>query len=338
MKTIYTLLVVLVSTFYGQSMFAQANMVPNYSFEDNVAFCNGFAGSLWDPMIPDWSTIVVNGSTPDLLRPCMISNWQTPANDAGTQTPSHGVSYAGILGTHSYYTFPNGREYMQVPLIMPLVVGIPYRIQYKASLAETSNGATPLGAALGTSPFAFPSLVAYQAINPLPAYSPAGASYSTPTAITDKLGWTTISFDYTPTVSGLQYLLIGNIDNSTTPTSVPGTGLLGSLGPGAYYYIDEVEVFRINDNPASVGDKYKNTLACSAYPNPANDRVQLSFPFQSKYHIEVRNGLGQTMWNQHVENTDNVLIQTQNWSKGIYVVKVVGPDNSMAMMKLLVQH
>lgn len=323
-------------SFFIKTSHAQVNLVPNYSFEDNVAFCNGFAGSLWDPMIPDWSTVVVTGSTPDLMRPCMISDWQTPTNISGTQTPSHGISYAGLLGTHSYYTFPNGREYMQVPLITPLAVGMPYRIRYKASLAENSNGATPLGMALGSSPFVFPSLVAYQAINPLPASSPVGASYTTTTAISDKLGWTTVSFDYTPTVAGLQYLLIGNIDNTTTPTSVAGIGLAGSAGPGAYYYIDEVEVFRINENPSSVSNY--NTLHCEAYPNPANDKVQLRFPLQENIQVVVTNNLGQTVCRVDGRNTDQVTFDTSLWSNGVYLAKVIGVDKQMAILKLLVQH
>ncbi|MBK9483467.1 MAG: hypothetical protein IPO02_16145 [Bacteroidetes bacterium] len=82
-----------------QTSMAQLNFVPNYSFEDNAAFCNGSPGNLWDPAVPNWNSIIVNGSTPDLYRLCRNNNMQTRSNTAGVQTPAHCNSYAGLLGT-----------------------------------------------------------------------------------------------------------------------------------------------------------------------------------------------------------------------------------------------
>ena len=326
---------IMFTVFAAQS---QTNLVPNYSFEDNAGFCNGVAGSLWNPAVPGWNAIVVNGSTPDLMRPCMAADWQTPNNISGTQSPSHGNSYAGILGTHSYYSFPNGREYMQIQLTNPLSSGVSYRIQYKASLAENSNGATPLGMALGSSPFVFPSLTAYQAINPLPAFSPAGANFSYPTAITDKTAWTTVSFDYTPSVGNLQYLLIGNIDNATQPTPVPGIGLIGSVGPGAYYYIDEVEVFEIHEQPAFLEETISSSLTCKLFPNPASNRIQLQFPFQRRVELLIFNALGILVGQSLGTNTEQITFGTDFLANGVYLIRLSGDHEYRAILKVCVKH
>ena len=336
-KYIYIFATSMLSMFYQTSK-AQPNFVPNYSFEDNAAFCSGSPGNLWDPAVPNWNSIIVNGSTPDLYRPCMNNNMQTPSNGSGIQTPSHGNSYAGLLGTHSYYPFPNGREYIQVQLSAPMAAGIPYRIQYKTSLAEKSNGATSMGMALGTSPFSFPGYTAYQAINPIPAYVPNGAMYNTPQAITDKTNWTLVSFDYTPAVSNIQYLLIGNLNNVTLPLSVPGTGLLGSAGPGAYYYIDEVEVFRIDDHPSDVTDTELHDADLVLSPNPSNEFILLKFPFQTNYQIDLVNSMGQVVMHKKGNNNTNESIPTSQCVNGIYFIRMINADGISIVKKLAITH
>lgn len=310
----------------------QFNFVPNHSFEDNAAFCNGAPGNIWDPAVPNWNSVVVNGSTPDLYRPCMNNNMQIPTNMAGTQTPSDGNSYAGLLGTHSFYPFPNGREYIQVQLSAPLTVGIPYRIQYKTSLAEKSNGATSMGMALGTSLFSFPGYGAYQAINPIPAYVPSGAMYTTPQAITDKTNWTLVTFDYTPAIPNIQYLLIGNLDNVTAPLSVPGDGLVGSMGPGAYYYVDEVQVFRILENPSNILDTDASAFDFLISPNPSKESIQMKFPFQSNFQIEILNSMGQVIFQKEGRNSSSETISTTSWVNGIYFIRMM-TDKRNALIK-----
>ncbi len=321
-----------------QTSMAQLNFVPNDSFEDNAAFCNGSPGNLWDPAVPNWNSIIVNGSTPDLYRPCMNNNMQTPSNTAGVQTPSHGNSYAGLLGTHSYYPFPNGREYIQVQLSAPLIAGIPYRIQYKTSLAETSNGATSMGMALGTSPFSFPNYTAYQAINPIPAYVPNGAIYNTPQAITDKTNWTLVTFDYTPAVSNIQYLLIGNLDNVTMPLSVPGDGLVGSVGPGAYYYIDEVKVIRVDDVATNIMNTERQEADLLLSPNPSNEYIQLTFPFQTHYQIDLINSMGQVVIHQEGNNQTNKTIPTTQCVNGLYFLRMKTADGNSIVKKIVIRH
>lgn len=337
MKKRFQYLIILALCVLQFSLFAQPNLVPNYSFEDNSAFCIGSYGNLWDLAVPNWNTVVVSGSTPDLFRPCMSNNMQTPSNMAGTQTPSHGTSYAGLLGTHSYYPFPNGREYIQVQLTTSLAPGIPYRVQYKTSLAENSNGATSMGVALGTAPFSFPSYSAYQAINPFPSSVPAGAVYVSPNPIVDKTNWVTISFDYTPSISNIQYLVIGNLDNTNQPLSVSGIGLLGSPGPGAYYYIDEVEVYRLNDNPASVFNQENSKVQWMVSPNPAKEFVHISFPNQIKYEIDVFDCLGQVFHHASGLNKSSEFISTSSWSNGIYFVRLIDEQHLSSTQKMIIQ-
>lgn len=321
-----------------QAAVGQFNFVPNHSFEDNAAFCNGAPGNIWDPTFPNWNTIVVSGSTPDLYRPCMNNNMQIPTNVAGSQAPADGNSYAGLLGTHSFYSFPNGREYIQVQLSAPLTVGIPYRIQYKTSLAEKSNGATSMGMALGTSLFTFQGYAAYQAINPIPAYVPSGAMYTTPQAITDKTNWTLVTFDYTPSIPNIQYLLIGNLNNVTAPLSVPGDGLVGSMGPGAYYYIDEVEVFRILENPSNLAEDNESALDLSIFPNPTKECIQMKFPFQLNFQIEIINSMGQVVFHKEGKNASSEIISTNQLVNGMYFVRMRTSDEISVIKKISILH
>ena len=149
----------------------------------------------------------------------------------GNQLPRNGFSYAGII----CMTNPTAeiREFIEVPLISPLIANKKYCIECYVSLGEISK-------------YAIDTIQCYFSNNLitngppctlLPYTAQVDLQNASGTAITDSVGWVRVYGEYTAT-GGEQYLIIGNF-NSDGQTNYVTVNANGNL---AYYFIDDVSV------------------------------------------------------------------------------------------------
>ncbi len=148
----------------------------------------------------------------------------------GAQAPRSGNTMVGFV-----YYMPQVqpcpyREYVQGNLSTPLIAGTSYNISFYVSLADDCKYAVGnIGLKFSTTPVNVGNSCPY---NVVPDVSYNGA------AITDSNGWTKLEFCYTPTVAGLQHMVIGNfLSNAATTVATTG-GFLDF----SYYYLDDVSI------------------------------------------------------------------------------------------------
>ena len=89
------------------------------------------------------------------------------------------------------------------------------------------------------------------------------------------------------------------------------------------------------DDPAQI-------LEISAFPNPANDRLNLSFgrSFQGKVTVTINDLLGQIVYSEIIEDLHlgaTQGISTREFSEGIYMLKVASEKGSVTR-KIIVKH
>lgn len=212
------------------------NLVLNPSFETvNTANlqCSWYTSQgQFNNAISNW-TCPTGGSTDiyhtSLATSCFCSPQSTNGSAVGTQNPRTGNAYVNLV------TYGNGgctpyREYVQGTLSSPLVVGQTYKVEMYVTLADYSNkGTNNIGVKFTTAPVSTTSMCVYSAVPDVNYIGPI---------IVDKTNWTLISLCFTPTVSGLQYLMIGNF-YSDAATSIVNTG--GSQTT-IRYFLDDVSV------------------------------------------------------------------------------------------------
>lgn len=215
------------------------NLVPNPGFESTLA-SPGAAGQ-WNLAQP-WDGL--NGS-PDLyvrgqvglpVLPCDLVD--IPNNAGGFCNERTGNDY--YMGLQ-FDVINNQREYLTIPLTIPLISGDIYRIEFYTQLADSSRFAcSRLGALLtnnipiqpGTGVISFvPQLEAAQ-------------------QITDTSSWVKVSGVY-QAFGGENYVTIGLFRNDTDPLVQKtdyGTKASGcsSIDNSAYYYFDDISVTPVN--------------------------------------------------------------------------------------------
>ncbi len=237
-------------TFFSKEGRSQ-NLVPNPGFETTLGIPTG-AGQ-WNLAQP-WDGI--NGS-PDLyvrgqvslpLIPC--DNVNIPTNVGGFCDERTGQNY--YMGLQFDFV-NNQREYLTVPLVIPLNNGEVYRIEFYAQLADSSRFAcNRLGALLtnnipiqpGTGVITFPPQLEALA------------------QVTDTGNWTKVTGVY-QAFGGENYITIGVFRNDTDPLLLKtdyGARLsnCSNLDNHAYYFIDDVSVTPVNITVEIEGD----TIIC----------------------------------------------------------------------------
>jgi len=224
------LIILLIIIFLGSRIGISQNLVPNPSFE-NITSCPTSHTQLnkATPWVPPTS------GTPDLYNSCDISQVVgVPISNIGLfgrgdQPARTGVGYAGFV-TFWDYIEPCGaisvdyREYLQAPLVSPLLAGITYEVSMYVSLRNSSSvimasngiGAYFSNAAVNTSCSAIN-------IGPLP-YTPQVVES---TIITDTVNWIPIYGTFVA-VGGEQYITIGNFQGGPT---CPCAGSTGTIPP-----------------------------------------------------------------------------------------------------------
>lgn len=213
------------------------NLVPNGSFEN-------FEGSLrrdeqFD-LTKEWG--FANDVIPDLFATNIKSRYvSVPDNMYGKEEPADGENYAGIVA-YSYRS-KRSRSYLTVQLKSKMKENNLYCIKYKASLAERSRYASNNLGALIT-----PKKVSEKG---------TGAIINSQAIVNDKNsvvsqtdGWWDFCKRYAAK-GNEQYLTIGNfVSDANTNNETREVSSEFEKGPeiAAYYFIDQVEVRRIEAN------------------------------------------------------------------------------------------
>lgn len=233
----------------GTGIAARAqNLVLNPSFESvntGSLQCSWYTTQAqFNSAVNNW-TCPTGGST-DVFHTslgvgCFCAPMSTNGSRVGQQMPRTGNSHTAI------FVYGNGgcspyREYVQGRLSTPLTVGQTYVVEMYVSLGDESDrGAGNIGVKFTTGPVNNSSMCVYAATPEV--------NYTGP-VITDKTGWTLISFCYTPTTAGLQYLMIGNFSNdAATPTAPATPGTVSQVR----YFLDDVRVEAVTGTPVSAG-------------------------------------------------------------------------------------
>jgi hypothetical protein len=103
-------------------------------------------------------------------------------------------------------------------------------------------------------------------------------------------------------------------------------------------FVTVMDTLIIDTEITGVGsDKIQNTI--KVYPNPTSDYLHLDFGnYQSmlNYTISISNILGQEVFSTLI-NEQNTVINTSIWgSKGVYILKIITPDNYIIDTKKII--
>lgn len=229
--------VFIVAFLLSAGLFAQDNLVPNWSFEEvekkvkmdgMIEMANGWKS----PTLAPADLYVTN------TKNFLIS---VPENAYGEEKPMKGNNYAGILAYS--YKEKESRSYLQVKLSEPLKPGQEYCVTFNVSLADLSK-------------YACNHLGAYISKNEVSADNDNVFQFE-PQVVSRKLSVYTKQFYWTPicgkfkAAGGEQFLTLGNftLEEKLTLTKVKRPkGFSKPQTYDAYYYIDNVSVKEFNSD------------------------------------------------------------------------------------------
>lgn len=243
------------------------NLVPNGSFEK-------FEGTLrrdeqFD-LTTDWG--FANDVVPDLFATNIKSRYVAiPDNMYGKEDPAEGENYAGLV-MYSYRS-KRPRSYFTVQLKEKMKENNLYCIRYSASLAERSRYASNNLGALIT-----PKKVSEKGIG---AITNSAALVSDRNEIISQTdGWWTFCKRYAAK-GNEQYLTIGNFaTDANTANETREVSSDYEKGPeiAAYYFIDNVEVRRIeaNENCGCANTKIPESKVIYSASVQLNDDMTMS--------------------------------------------------------------
>lgn len=218
------------------------NLVPNPSF-DVQTDCPEAGDILF---ATPWMS--PTNATPDLFQ------GGCPTQNVPGRT---GPGSAGVY-VHGEGSFANYREYVQAPLLTPLVAGQGYCVSLWVRLTGFRYATDRFGVLLSTTP------VSLTNTNVL-AYTPQVEN--TPGHILDDAGWEEISGEFYAQ-GGEQYITIGSFTGPAGTTAVVVNA--SSTSNVAYYRIDDVSV-----TACAVGMSEHTLTTFDVYPQPATDRISV---------------------------------------------------------------
>ncbi len=201
------------------------NLVINPSFE-NIVNCPTALGSITESL--SWSS--PTAATADYFHECDASNIVgIPANTFGFQSARTGSAYAGLQTYSTSNT--DYREYLQIPLINPLIADSSYNIQFYVSPGDIVDDCftDAIGAFFATG-------MMNETQETLLEVSPAIQNTSG-NFLTDKGNWLLISGVYIAQ-GGEDHLIIGSFQTDAQTATVSPCG----NDEVAYYYVDDVSV------------------------------------------------------------------------------------------------
>ena len=295
---------------------AQANLVPNQSFENYISCPNSYSQITYS--IP-WFQPNTFGSSSDYFNQCsIIPQTAVPNNFFGYQLPKSGVAYAGIALFGSFST--SYREYLEVKLMDSLIQGETYCVKfYVVSSDNLKYGIDAIGAY-----FSIDSVVYYDTNYGVLPYQPQ-VENPLGNIITDTSNWIAIRGDIIAN-GGEKFITIGNFkDDNNTNTSVINPS---SLGLRAYYYIDDISVVH-GSCAVGVEEVTGSDKEMLVYPNPSNGIVH--FKGMENALVEVMDASGRIL----VKSASINQLNLTPFDTGIYIIKFTSEKGKVIYRKII---
>ena len=297
------------------------NLVPNGGFEQYSRCPFGtsviyYATPWFQPNT--WQGNTTNSSSSDLFDTCgSFTDAGIPLNVYGFQPARTGHGYAGIF---LYFDTLDYSEYIEVPLISPLIANKGYCIQFYVSLADSSKEAI---SNIGTY-FSVDSLLDNRYYCPAITYVTPQFENPLSNILNDKTNWMLVSGNFIAN-GGERYMTLGNFH---LPANTNAQTLSnGSTHSFAYYYIDDISVTQCN-----VGiEELTTSPEILISPNPATSSITITSSTNIK-EIKLINLLGEEViitnykltlrQAQGDRITNAVSVDVSDIAKGIYFVEV----------------
>jgi hypothetical protein len=314
------------------------NLVENPSFEFRPE-CDDNNGPLEEA--PPWFN--PTDATPDVFHECAIqvedpcpypemtntNAWLfgVPTNAIGCQEPHTGSGYAGATfyhpGISPDFIF---REYLAAPLLEPLVQGENYYVRLYVSLAERSEWAVhAIQLALSADSI---TGTGFLTLPISPQLTNAVGDF-----ITDKNGWTELSWEYTAT-GGERFIYIGNFqsnDDIEIQYALPD-----SIDPlwhnNSYYYIDDIYV----GTDLLSTDVEIEASELHIWPNPVDDILRISLNNQTARRLFLFSVDGKLLLEKYYpDHPFDIYLNIGSLSSGVYIISIQTVEKDFIQKKFV---
>lgn len=248
-----------------------------------------------------------------------------PSNSTFTQIGSY-TNYTGSAYNHSSWITANSKYLVfcdEVPASLPI----------KLVDIQNINNIQPI-----------------QTFNPHPATTPhnpyiIGNNYAVVSCYQDGLNIYNIATPTTPFLAGYfdTHPQGGfNVGNYFNADYRGNWGAYPYLPSGLIIALDmQNGVFILDASAAFLSTNIKSHSKTPdqfmMYPNPANEKIAVTFATNNQSKIEIKNILGQTVFTQYYENSVNNYIETDEFPNGTYFVNLTENNNTITK-KLIINH
>lgn len=235
MPSIYALIFLFSTIFHAitaQNPPAQSsNIVPNGGFEefDGIPIGWYYKGADFDNVVKYWSS--PTNASPDAYSPRVHVPASWAEKGFGKQSPHSGQNFAGITVYGCNNGKPHCREYIQIQLREPLVIGQNYSVEYYFSQLPNSLRINNLGMCFTEKSV---QIIGEPCLNTLKPQVKA-----TKTIEAKNGSWAKFTAKFTALIEA-EWLIIGNFNDDET-TNIMSSPTVKGLNY-AYYYLDDISV------------------------------------------------------------------------------------------------
>lgn len=229
--------------FFGAVLYSQ-NLVPDGGFEDAWTCPETFTRDYNKRFLPKWDS--PNRGTPDHFHACSTGEAGVPVNFAGNSNSKEGNAYVGIILREDFNSNSSSqdlcsREYIQTKLTTKLHRNTLYCISFYYRLSSKSDYAVDaLGLHLSSSKINIKNR-GYIEVSPQ-------ISNLKGRRLKNKDNWEELCGTY-KAHGNEEYITIGNFfSNEETSFLNVDTTQIDSLSSYAYYYIDNVKIYPIEND------------------------------------------------------------------------------------------
>jgi hypothetical protein len=248
-----------------------------------------------------------------------------PQNGVAFQYPEDGQAYAGF---YAFDINDQYREYIGVPLTLPLTVGNTYYASFWVNIATSGLDGYVGGACnnMGllftmnsnawTAPTTWPSGPAFPFRNYAHLYRQE--------VLTDTANWTLVSGSFV-TDSAYQYVVLGNFFDNAHTQVVPIAPLNGE---NAYCLIDNVCVSSSPNSCDVTGiDEITGPGRATAWVDGGAGELIVTWPGHARYGGEVVDMAGRKVWVSET-SADQLHLTISTLNAGMYIVRLKQGEES----------
>ncbi len=324
MQYIFTYIFFLAYTF----CISQNNLVINHSFEDfnNSINCINSGDAIYKGYCPYWHS--PDNKTPDRFSECPPWGGGVPSNSFGFEYVQDGTAYAG-LGLFDKNNDSGLREFVQGTLAYLLQKDTTYCISFWMSHGDSTNyyiNVKNIGIWFLNDSLNIPALY-----DSLANIQQKVSFIEEDFYLENDSGWVELKIEYKAR-GGEKYFIIGNFALSDeVDTLYKSNTKYGFPGPRnfAYYYLDEVSIYRCNDTlppPVPKDTTYLNLpTAFSPNGDGQNDVFSvLGTKYVQRIELRVYNRWGQQVFytNEKEQGWDGTF-KGQPAPTGVYAYTLV---------------